>query len=196
VQNVKGHIIFKSCYSFWKSSWKQPRVVWSYRTDVNLFTWQSVQAKLLQWTRNKLMSVSYNQLPSYCNHKECQYSVSKIILTFPCSNKLVLWINSLPSASNSQKFFLITIFIIIGQNSIKNKIPYCKLTWTILHVKSEVTFTSTICTAGSMTTAIGCSFTWNYEGRKRIKNEKMMYFCNFQWKKNLDGKFLLSTWNN
>ena len=120
---------------------------------------------LLQWTRNRLMSVSYNQLPSYCNHKECQYSVSKIILTFPCSNKLVLWINSLPSASNSQKFFLITIFIIVGQNSIKNKIPYRKLTWTILHEKSHVTFTSSILSTDSLTTAVFGSITLNYSNK-------------------------------
>ena len=121
------------------------------------------------------MSVSYNQLPSYCNHKECQYSVSKFFLTFPCTNKLVLWINSLPSASNSQKFFLITIFIIVEQNRIKNKIPYRKLTWTILHVKSHITFTSSILSTDSLTTAVLGSIAFNYL-IKQIKIQKIFWW--------------------
>ena len=65
--------------------------------------------------------------------------------------------------------------LVRSQNSIQNKIPYLKLTWTILRVKSNITFTSSIWSTNSLTTAVLGSIAINY----LINNLKIQKF--FWW---------------
>ena len=77
----------------------------------------------------------------------------------------------------SKKIF-ITTFIILGQNRIQNKIPYLKLTWTILCVKSDITFTSSIWSTDSLTTAVLGSIALNYL-IKQFKIQKIFWWLDY-----------------
>ena len=58
------------------------------------------------------------------------YSVSKVVLTFHCVNKLFLWFGSAFSLK-VEKFFLITwtIFLTIGKTISETKYQYAALKW-------------------------------------------------------------------
>ena len=79
------------------------------------------------------------------NNELKKHSVSKIILTFHCSNELFQlcdlknFVSSRSSALNLQKIFSITstIFFTIGQNNFGNKIPI-KFLKSIFHFDRKV----------------------------------------------------------